>query len=251
MNGPWVAVIQVAVVLAMLVLTAVFVPKQAGKNLSDSLLTLLGKQLADAVSLAAKEAVSSVTGTLVGGGTGKQIASSYGPLSWLPRWQQASGLLPDGNPDPEQYNDCGETCVAAVVASVHGVCLEPGAIRQMLGGPARSGLTTGDDLVVALKRCNTLAVSYADDVSIAWQLVQSAEKQAFPTIVLGEWSPPDALHWVLVTGLSAGGITVANPWDGKIYPISWETFVRLYRGTVVEVQAHCHYDMSSVPTPGT
>ena len=247
-----IAPIIVSLLLAFAIaIVGLVVPKQTGKQVTNGLIAGLKDALAESVSVATKEAIADVPKALLGGGSTPVAVAPYGPLSWLPRWNQKAGTLPDGKPDPERYNDCGEECCAMVVASVHGVCLEAGMVRQMLGGPERSGLTNGSDMVAALKRCNVLAIAHDNDVSIAWQTVQAGLKSAYPAMVLGQWQPPDALHWVLVSGVYLGGVSITNPWDGVVYPISWETFVKLYRGAVVEVQAHCHYDMSSVQTPGT
>src|SRR6266851_4227644 len=58
------------------------------------------------------------------------------PAYYLPNWSQSNAFLPDGSRDSQWYNDCGETCVAMVIAGVWGCPVEPGAIRQRIHGVA-------------------------------------------------------------------------------------------------------------------
>ena len=178
-------------------------------------------------------------------------ASGIGPLNWLPTWKQVSGVLPDGAPDPQQYNDCGETCVAMVVAAVKGVLLEPGYVRQQLGGPNRSGLTTANDLVTALLRSHIPATELSNNAAEGWRQLMAHWGLACPVIVLGNWLNPASLHWYLMRGFGGGTMKFSDPWTGTEVALTQPQFAHLYTGSMVVVAEHCHYVETGTPTPGS
>jgi hypothetical protein len=174
----------------------------------------------------------------------------YGPLAWLPTWKQTGGVLPDGQPDPAQYNDCGETCVVMVIAAIKGVSMEPGAIRQMLGGWQRTGLTTGADLAQALQDCNISCAETTLGGADAFQQVKNHWGHAMPMIALGEWLNPGVLHWVLIWSWSPSFVGVIDPWTGEKRNIAQGDFIRLFRGSMVVVTEPCRYNMAKAAQPG-
>lgn len=187
-------------------------------------------------------------GPKVAGGV---AARDYFPLAALPRWKQTGGLLPDGNLDPQQWNDCGETCVAGIVAAVHGVDVSPGDVRESLGGPQRSGLTTAVDLVTALQHFEVAASVLATTWQNAWLRLRAQWVVAMPVIMLGNWLSSSSLHWVTMVGMEQGGVRVIDPYTGTERVMLQAEFTGKYAGFMVLVNAHLHYDKSATPTPGT
>jgi hypothetical protein len=220
-----------------------------------ALMAVSGRKLDASLKLGFRGATADVNLSGGYGGNGASLAASvtppnHGPLSWLPNWKQFGTLLPDGSPDPAQYNDCGETCVSMVVAAVHGTPIEAGSVRQAIGGSSRSGLTIGADLVAAFSYYNVAAASQDLPGPIALSVIRALRLQANPTIVLGRWLNPSSLHWILVWDTAAGIVGYCDPWSGQRQTMASSTFLAKYAGTVVQVNAHCHYDMSSHPAPG-
>jgi hypothetical protein len=197
--------------------------------------------LSTAGSLSHTAAISSAD---VKGGT------AMGPLAWLPSWKQTGGVLPDGQPDPQQYNDCGETCVVMAIAAIKGVSMEPGAIRQMLGGWARTGLTTGSDLAQALHDCNVSCAATTLGGADAFQQAKNHWAHAMPMIALGEWLDPGVLHWVVIWSWSPSFVGVIDPWTGTKRNISQGDFIRLFRGSLVVITEPCRYNMAMAAQPG-
>ena len=182
-------------------------------------------------------------------GGGQQ--TSFGPLSWLPAWSQTLGRLPDGNPDPQAYSDCGETCCAMIVAAVHGVPVEPGALRQYIGGVQRSGLTNAGDLVAILELCHVAATASADSAAEALVAVRSHWANAQPVIVLGTWLSTPCLHWEIAWSWSATEVGMLDPWTGRRVTMQVTDWLMRYAGEIVAVGAQCHYDMHEARTPGS
>ena len=200
-----------------------------------------------AVSIASGGGGVLMTSTEGAGGA----AANVGPLNWLPTWKQTGGVLPDGAVDPAQYNDCGETCVAMVIAAVKGVLLEPGYVRQQLGGPNRSGLTNANDLVTALLMSHIPATELSNNASEGWRQLMAHWALACPVIVLGNWLSPTSLHWYLLSGYGAGVMKFRDPWTGTEVGLTQAQFAKLYNGSMVTIAEHCHYVETGTPTPGT
>ena len=184
-------------------------------------------------------------------GAGGGSSPITGPLTWLPLWKQSAGLLPDGSPDPQQYNDCGETCVAMVIAALTGVLMEPGAIRQQLGGSERSGLTTGTDLVTAFALNGVSASTAEHGASVGWDVCVAAYGQAEPAIILGNWLSPDCLHWMLLDDKHPGYLTMIDPWTGTETPVTHARWAAQFAGSIVLVGGRCRRNCRPIPTPGT
>jgi hypothetical protein len=167
----------------------------------------------------------------------------------LPVWKQSLTILPDGVDDPQWFNDCGETCLAMALAAVRGTPMSPGSIRANLGGPARSGLTNGTDLVNAAHYYHLKAhleqfpASKLSGWITAWSILRK------PTIVLGTWpTPGGVLHWLLTTGGSDKWYYI-NPWSGARSFLSWSDMEGLYAGEIVAIDEPVAYDMSKVAMP--
>jgi hypothetical protein len=171
------------------------------------------------------------------------------PLSSLPCWSQLRMVMPDGNPDPFQTSDCGETCVSMVVACVHGVAVSSGSIRATIHGVGGTGLTTGADLVRAFAAYHVQAATVDVQAPSLQSAVASVLAVGRPCIILGIWpTPGGALHWLLVTG--AGKVmSYNNPWSGGRSWLGWDDVRRFYAGQLVDVQAFMHYDYASSPEP--
>jgi Papain-like cysteine protease AvrRpt2 len=174
----------------------------------------------------------------------------YNPLSYLPVWKQLGGLLPDGQPDPQQYNDCGETCVAMVVAAVQGIGLEPGYVRQQLGGPQRTGLTTSGDLALALATNRVSSRPDAKCCRAAWDALKVSWGNALPVIVLGHWLNPASLHWMLLYGYDGVNFQFIDPWQGSIAIVDWARWSLQNAASQVFVLQHLHFDCSHESQPG-
>lgn len=182
---------------------------------------------------------------------GAGATPAWYPPSFLPTWPQAGTILPDGNPDPGQWNDCGETCVCMVVAGVHGVPLDPGGVRQHLQGVGGNGLTTGQDLVNALRYYSVNAhVEYLVPET-AWINLAAAVAAGHPVIMLGRWaSVGGAMHWQIGVMVHPGRVEYINPY-GPTRSVSLKLdWLEQYAGQLVIVDAHVHYDCRSwgIPT---
>lgn len=191
--------------------------------------------------------------TIRGGGSSLSVGGSSGgtgPLTWLPLWRQTAGVLPDGSPDPQAANDCGETCVAMVLAALTGVLMEPGMIRQQLGGVGRSGLTTGNDLVQALAINHVTAVAQDYVPEGAWEACDTAWEHGYPVIALGHWMSPDYLHWMLLDNKVAQWLVFIDPWTGKEKQIDRPTFLAEFAATLILFGVAPRYNVRGVPTPG-
>jgi len=178
-------------------------------------------------------------------------AGGFGPLVWMPAWRQTGGLLPDGNLDPQQYNDCGETCCAMVIAAVRGIRVAPGELRQELGGVQRSGLTSPGDLVQVLAANHIQAHVESMDAANAWMLLAACYGTAKPVVVLGYWLNMACMHWMLLVDKAPARFVFLDPWTASRREVTLAEWRGHYTQAVVVVDDHCYYDMSASPTPGT
>ena len=178
-------------------------------------------------------------------------SGSYGSLAWLPRWKQTGGLLPDGALDPQEDNDCGETCVAMVVAAVRGVVLAPGDIRQQLGGVGRSGLTSPEDLVRALALNHVSSHVEKMDTEHAWILNAGCYAIAKPNIALGYWLNMSCMHWMLLADKLPAQFVFVDPWTGSLRALTLQMWRAQYCQATVVIDDHLMFDMHLVATPGT
>lgn len=167
----------------------------------------------------------------------------------LPSWSQQNTVLPDGAFDPGRFNDCGETCVAMVVAACRGVAVSPGAVRAAIGGPGAAALTDAVDLVSMLRFYNVSADAlYVGSAGLEAHL-RALAVQGLGSIVLGLWPVPGgALHWMLTRG-AASVWSYVNPWTGERSWWDWPNTRGAYRGQVVVIHDHYLWDMASRPMP--
>jgi Papain-like cysteine protease AvrRpt2 len=233
----------------------------AGLLVVMALLALIFRRIDGALGLAVSQALERVlvllgglpVSTLLAQEGGASMATTTQPwltLDALPAWSQRQAILPDGNLDPQAYNDCGETCCSMVIASVHGCPVNPGSVRASIGGPSRSGLTTCTDLVQAFAYYHVDASCQSDRAAVAWKSIQAILATERPAIMLGTWPTPGGfLHWMIATAIEGTTIHYINPWGGVRSTLSQVEFNRLFAGSVVAVGAHLHYDMSQHPMP--
>lgn len=168
----------------------------------------------------------------------------------LPAWNQQLIALSDGSLAAGRYNECGETCVAAIVAAVWGVPVSPDQIRAGDGGPGRGPLTTAADLVFMLRSCNVQAYAYNSPAAVAWGNIKAATTDGQPVIMLGTWpTPGGALHWLVATSISDGKVFYNNPWNGSRSWLLQADFERLYAGQIVVVNAHLHVNAAGMAQP--
>jgi hypothetical protein len=181
---------------------------------------------------------------------GAGVSPPFFPADRLPAWSQLKGVLPSGLPDSEEYNDCGETCVAMLVAAVHGVPVEPGSVRQHLHGYDGSGLTDGPELVSALRYYSTAAHVEPLSGETAWAAIGGISAQERNVIILGHWEGEGtALHWVVTTGLSHSIVSFNDPWSGTRSYMTKAQFLALEAGQIVVSDSHLHYDCRGWPDP--
>lgn len=225
-----------------------------------ALLALIFRKIDGALGLAVSQAIERVL-VLVGGmpvaavvtGGGVPVAASARPwltLDALPAWSQRQAILPDGNLDPQAYNDCGETCVSMIVASVHGCPINPGSVRASIGGPSRGGLTSCLDLIQACAYYHLAAHCQSDLARLSWQNIMAVLASQRPVIMLGTWETPGgALHWLIATHIENDAIHYINPWGGVRSYMTHVQFNQLYANSCVVIDGHLHYDMSQHPMP--
>jgi ABC-type bacteriocin/lantibiotic exporter with double-glycine peptidase domain len=153
----------------------------------------------------------------------------------LPVVSQQQALLPDGNRDPANQTDCGEACLTVILEAAGRGNLSPGCIRQWLGKPQTSGVTSGDELALILRRCRVPAhVAELSDTTAEDEIRARAETGG-AAIILGAWVDPRFDHWVVTGRLSDLGVWVSDPWAGIIRELSWDTFLAQYFGVMVAV----------------
>lgn len=188
----------------------------------------------------------------VGGSSGDVAATilPWLPASYMPAWDQNEGVLPDGQPDPQHFNDCGETCVSMAIAGVWGCPIEPGAIRQYLTGSDGSGLTDGAALVKALAHWSVKAHLELLSGFEAWNAVTAVVGTHRPVIMLGRWEGPGtALHWIVAVSNGGQVIQYLDPWDGTRAFIARTHFLQMEQGQLVVLDSHCHFDCRNWPNP--
>jgi len=201
-------------------------------------------QILESILQASRTTTALVPAQLATGGGG--VAATTRPwltLAALPAWIQQGVPLPDGQMDPQQYNDCGETCLAMIIAACTGVSLSPGSVRSSIAGTGRSGLTTGDDLVQMSEYYNLAAHVETPDAAGAWAVITAVTAAHRPVVMLGTWPTPGPLHWMLATGISGGRISYINPWGGIRSWIDQPTFTAAYAGQLVVGDTHLLFDM--------
>lgn len=172
--------------------------------------------------------------SLQGGGAVPPAAPSPSPLAY-PLWNQLQDPLPDGSLPTGRYNECGEECVSMVLWRQHGVEVAADALRAQLGGPKRTPLTTGADLVKLLNHNHVAASSLNCEAVEAPNQIVAANAEGRGVIALGQWLQPTILHWILVIQSDRLGCTYHDPWGGVQRYKTWVEFRPMFAGELVLV----------------
>lgn len=141
--------------------------------------------------------------------------------------------LPDGSPDPQAAQDCGESCVSSILATASGIALAPGALREALGGPNRAGQTTASDLEWLLSR---LGVGCTQGAGLEMTKLRSKVGAGYWVIALGYYQGPNELHWVIAYDYGSMRVWYMDPWVGRVRVSLWPAFGNLTQGSYIEVR---------------
>lgn len=182
------------------------------------------------------------TDDVLGAGGGSSSTPPF-TLSALPAWSEQSAIGDDGAPANQHDNLCGEVCVSAIVAAVHGVPTDPTDHRTHAHGLGGSALTTADDVQRMLQHCSVGATGRVIGWGDAHMLITARLAEGCYTVVLiaPSWVG-FVLHWVVPVGHGVGGYNVYDPWTGTIRTVSDNDMARWYGGQIVTTSAHPHYD---------
>lgn len=154
----------------------------------------------------------------------------------LPRPQivsQRLNLLPDGSPDPEWFNDCGEACVASVLLTLRGFMIPPGCLRAAEEGLKGPGLTNGPQLAHIATSIGLSAVYAAGSASAAWTICHHLRRVGRYAVILGEWLSPGALHWLLAYEGDRELVWCMDPWNSEWLGVDNRRFMRDFAGQLV------------------
>jgi len=165
-------------------------------------------------------------------------AKAGGGGGTYPTWNQlddpgVGGVLPAG-----RYDECGEECCSIVIFGQHGVQTSADVLRTLIGGPARSPLTTAPDLVRILALNNVPASRELIDAAGTPAALQRITAAGGVAICLGTWVAAGVLHWILVTRADENGCGADDPWMGRRRVWNWENFRRAYAGDLVVITRH-------------
>ena len=150
---------------------------------------------------------------------------------------QTQARLPDGSPDPAGPTDCGEACVASVMAHHTGLTFAPGAIRQALGLPPTDGSTTPVDLarVLGAFGCDPSSIPCPNEVSITSWGDYTGPGRA--VLWLNHLYGPDQAHWVLAFSVTHAGPIAMDPLQEQYRQLTWEQIRSLTAGFGILVKA--------------
>lgn len=152
-----------------------------------------------------------------------------------PRWNQLQDPDPSGALPAARWDECGEECCAEVVYRQHGVPVEADYLRYLLRGPGGQPLTTAQDLVAILAKCNVDSVASTPPAAQLQAAVLGAVREGRAVILLGRWDAPTVLHWILATSADTATVGVNDPWGGVRKQLSWTQVTPLYAGEIVTV----------------
>jgi hypothetical protein len=164
--------------------------------------------------------------TLAGGAAGTVAVA---PLN------QHDAALPTGGIDPAWATDCGETCVAMLVAAKKGVPIGIARIRYLLGKPNTDGRTTGSDLVRALAMCDLAAHERAADATTSLTEIKRNLDVGRTSIVLGNWVSPNMPHWMVALRYNEAVMYFDDPWIGAERALTYADYETKYKGEYVHM----------------
>lgn len=141
--------------------------------------------------------------------------------------------LPDGSPDPASPQDCGESCVSSIVSVARGIDIAPGCLREALGGPAASGITTAVQLAWLLDRLAVQASIATGNSVTELRLKVGSGHWVLP---LGYWAGPLELHWVVLYDYGPIRNWFMDPWYRANRSMRSRQMQGLFEGTAVVVR---------------
>jgi len=131
------------------------------------------------------------------------------------------------------------------------VPVEAGWLREILGGPERSGLTTAEDLSALLTACHVQnkLLSVAPGGIISDLKISYGERRL--VALLGAYGPGGVMHWITMVGMAPGRVTVYDPWVGATVVWTEDNLVAAYAGSGVVCMEPILFDASHLAQPGT
>jgi hypothetical protein len=217
-------------IAALLTAVALAITNAAGYI---SVRTKLAAQGAHISDLQAQQASGAAPTTIV---TVPPAPSGQGRTPLLaPAWNQLNDPLPDGALDPQSTTDCGEESTAMAIAACGGPPLPAGVLRQILGGPGRTGATTAADLSYLLTLFGVKNHVRQANADAAWLEWQHSFQARYLVLALGYWVTPGYAHWVLVRETDSNAVLFNDPWGGQIRTLSRDEAQKLYMGVYVHV----------------
>lgn len=157
------------------------------------------------------------------------------PALAAPAWNQLNDPLPDNAQDPYATTDCGEESTAMAIAACGGPQLPAGVLRQLLGGPNRTGVTDAPALCYLLALFKIPAHPRQCDPDTAWIEWSHAFDAGKLVIALGYWVTQGYLHWVLIRQTGPQELTFNDPWGGLERSMDKGTAQKLYQGMYVHI----------------
>lgn len=153
----------------------------------------------------------------------------------LPLVGQNAPSLPDGSPDPAHLTDCGEACCSIVLRAFKSLSLSPGCIRDAMGKPPASGLTTAPDLIAFLSHFPLAARPVTLTANAARHYLLTEPTNESCAIALGTWVSADFQHWVVCGQRGAAGVWQSDPWPPAHVLKTWAEFDAAFGGQLVVV----------------
>lgn len=145
---------------------------------------------------------------------------------------QLHALGPDGVPDEAAASDCGEACVASVLTVHTSYLLAPGCVRQALGKPRVSGLTTAGDLSGVLRGFGVDSWIRTEPAHV-WDDMARLRHFGRYVLVLGHWLQPSLLHWMLAYERDRDDLLCMDPWRANLIRMSAMEYETQDSGTSV------------------
>lgn len=168
--------------------------------------------------------------------TNMEVGAGTRTLPRPPVVAQNRYVLPDGNPDPQHANDCGESCVASVILATTGLQFSPGCLRQALGGANRSGLTTANDLRKLCEGCSLHGETLFMDMDELWTRLHQLRRAGHYMLILGYWLSFAEMHWYLAYEGDSQLVWVMDPWTALYTPLAESTVRMRANGCAVVVR---------------